>query len=83
MGDEAFNGGKLITSAAEAMLKTDPSKIQVRPKYDAGQQKWIQRFLMAGDEGFDPIAGQLFSPQNIAYLSRIWKEPLSFQRPLR
>lgn len=80
MGDEAFAGKKIITAAQEAMLKSDPSKIQMRPKYDAQNQKWDMQFAMAGDAGFDPVAGQLFSPWNISFLSKVWKEPLAYSR---
>lgn len=80
MGDSALIEGKDISAAAESLLKLDPSKIQVRPRYNAETGKFSQQFLMAGDAGFDPIAGQLFSPQNIAYLSKIWKEPLGYSR---
>ena len=80
MGDEAFRGQKIITAAQEAMLKQDPSKVQMRPKYNADKQVWDMQFSMAGDEGFDPIAGQLFSPWNIAFLSKVWKEPLAYSK---
>lgn len=80
MGDSAHIDGKVITAAAEAMLKSHPEAIQVRPVFDINTGKYKQHFVMAGDEGFDPIAGQLFSPWNITYLSRIWKEPLMYSR---
>lgn len=80
MGDEALRGQKIITAAQEAMLKKDPSKIQMRPKYNAEKAVWDMTFKMAGDEGFDPIAGQLFSPWNIAFLSKVWKEPLAYSK---
>ena len=35
MGDEAFLGEKLINSATEAMLKTNPNNVQIRPQYNA------------------------------------------------
>lgn len=79
-GDEALLGQKHITAAAEALLKTHPENIQVRPKYNLDKGVWDQVFSMAGDEGFDPVAGQLFSPWNIAFLSKVWKEPLSYSR---
>lgn len=78
MGDEVFKGNKLITAAQEAMLKAHPEKVQIHPKYDEKRQKWDMQFSMAGDEGFDPIAGQLFSPWNISYLAKVWKEPLAY-----
>lgn len=77
-GDEALVGEKIITAAAEAMLKVHPENIQVRPRYNAATGSFDQRFLMAGDEGFDPLAGQQFSPWNITYLSKVWKEPLAY-----
>lgn len=80
MGDEALVGNKNISAACEAMLKQDPSKVQVHPVYNPAEGKWDMSFKMAGDEGFDPLAGQTFSPWNITYLSRIWKEPLAYSR---
>ena len=80
MGDEAFAGNKIISAACEAMLKQDPSKVQMRPRYNPDKGNWDMMFKMAGDEGFDPIAGQLFSPWNITYLSKVWKEPLAYSR---
>ena len=78
MGDEVFKGDKIITAAQEAMLKAHPEKVQIHPKFDEKRQKWDMQFSMAGDEGFDPVAGQLFSPWNISYLSKVWKEPLAY-----
>ena len=75
-GDEAFKGNKIISAAAEAMLNADPSRIQIRPKWNPETERFDQHFVMAGDAGFDPLAGQLFSPWNITYLSKVWKEPL-------
>lgn len=80
MGDEQHLGNKLITAAQEAMLKAHPDKVQIHPKYNPELGKWDMQFSMAGDEGFDPIAGQLFSPWNIAFLSKVWKEPLAYSR---
>lgn len=80
MGDSAFMGDKQISPAVEALLKKDPSKVQLRSIFNAEKQKWDQVFSMAGDAAFDPVAGQLFSPWNIAYLSKVWKEPLSYSR---
>lgn len=80
VGDSALVEGKDITAAAEALLKTQPDKVQVRPVYNDMTGKWKMHFAMPGDEGFDPIAGQLFSPWNITYLSKIWKQPLAYSR---
>lgn len=80
MGDEVHKGNKIISAACEAMLKSDPNKVQIHPVFDPKSAKWDMAFKMAGDEGFDPIAGQLFSPWNIAFLSKVWKEPLAYSR---
>lgn len=80
MGDEDLVGEKRITAACEAMLKQDPSRVQIHPLFSPEKGKWDMAFKMPGDEGFDPIAGQQFSPWNISYLSKVWKEPLSYSR---
>ena len=80
VGDENLIGQTLVSAAGDAAFKADQGKVQVRPKYNMQTGKYDLRFLIAGDDGFDPIAGQLFSPQNIAYLSKVWKEPLAYSR---
>ena len=62
------------------MLKAHPENVQIHPKYNLDTGKFDQKFVMAGDEGFDPIAGQLFSPWNITFLSKVGKEPLAYSR---
>lgn len=78
MGDECHVGNKIISAATEAMLQKDPSKVQIHPRYNAQTGKFDMEFSMNGDAGFDPLAGQQFSPWNITYLSKIWKEPLAY-----
>lgn len=78
MGDSDFRGEILTNPAIEAMIKKDPSKVQIRPQYNPATSKFDMKFAMAGDAGFDPLAGQLFSPWNITYLSKVWKEPLAY-----
>lgn len=80
VGDEQLIGQTLRTAAGDAMFKADQSKVQVRPVYNFETKKYDLKMCIAGDDGFDPIAGQLFSPQNIAYLSKVWKEPLGYSR---
>lgn len=77
-GDEWLKGNKKITAAAEAMLKSKPENVQLRPRYNPETGRFDQEFSISGDAGFDPIAGQLFSPWNITYLSKVWKEPLAY-----
>lgn len=79
-GDEALVGQKVISPAAEAMLRIHPEKIQMHPRYNRNTGKYDQVFTMAGDEGFNPLAGQLISPWNITFLNRVWKRPLSYSR---
>ena len=74
VGDEQLIGQTLRTAAGDAMFKADQSKVQVRPVYNFETKKYDLKMCIAGDDGFDPIAGQLFSPQNIAYLSKVWKQ---------
>lgn len=78
MGDEAHVGQKFTNPAVEAMLKKDPSKVQLKPEFNPNTNKWDMHFAMQGDAAFDPLAGQAFSPWNITYLSKVWKEPLAY-----
>lgn len=78
MGDEWALGDKNINAATEAMLKLDPNKVQIKPKYNVRTGKFDMDFRMAGDAEFDALAGQALSPWNIAYLSKVWKEPLAY-----
>lgn len=80
MGDEGLVGNKHISAACEALYKSNPDKVQIRPTYNANEGKWDMNFCMPGDAGFDPLAGQQFSPWNISYLSKVWKEPLAYSR---
>lgn len=78
-GDEAVIGRKIIDAATEAMLRTDASKVSVRPQWNEETQKFDVAFkTMLGDAAPDFLAGQVFSPWNITFLNKIWKEPLSY-----
>ena len=78
-GDEAVIGRKIIDAATEAMLRTDASKVSVRPQWNEETKKFDMLFKsMMGDATPDFLAGQIFSPWNITYLNKIWKEPLSY-----
>lgn len=78
VGDEKLIGDKFINAATEAMLKNHPDKVQMRPVWNDNTQRFDMKFAMAGDAAFDPLAGQAFSPWNITYLSKVWKEPLAY-----
>lgn len=78
-GDEAVIGNKIVDAATEAMLRTDASKVSVRPQWNEETKKFDMVFkAMMGDAAPDFLAGQIFSPWNITYLNKIWKEPLSY-----
>lgn len=80
-GDSAWIGDKQIDAVTEALLKTNPEQVSVMPSHVPGTNKWNIAFKktvgMLGD-ALDPIAGQLFSPWNISYLSKVFKEPLAY-----
>ena len=78
IGDSAWIEGKTIDAATEALFQVDPSKVQIRPRYNAATGKWKLEFKGMVGDALDPIAGQLFSPWNISYLARVFKEPLSY-----
>jgi len=82
IGDSAWIEGKDVDAATEALFQVDPSRVQVRPRYNSNTHRWKLEFRpMLGDslgDALDPIAGQLFSPWNISYLARVFKEPLSY-----
>lgn len=78
MGDSGLVGDKIISAAGEASLRTNPNNVQIHPVWNEKTGKFDTKFAMAGDEGFEPLAGQLFSPWNITYMSKIWKEPLAY-----
>lgn len=78
-GDEAVIGNKICDAATEAMLRADATKVSVRPRWNEATQKFDMEFkTMGGDAAPDFLAGQVFSPWNITYLNKIWKEPLSY-----
>lgn len=78
VGDESLIRSKSASPTAEALLATDPGKVQMRTVYNG--DGWDAKFAVAGDAEFDPVAGQLFSPWNISYLSKVWRKPLSYSR---
>ena len=78
VGDSAWIEGKVIDAATEALFQVDPSRVQIRPRYNPASGKWKLEFKQMVGDALDPIAGQLFSPWNISYLAKIFKEPLSY-----
>ena len=78
IGDASWIDGKNIDAATEALFQVDPSRVSVRPRYNPATKKWTMDFQRIAGDDIDPIAGQLFSPWNISYMSRIFKEPLAY-----
>jgi len=80
-GDQAWIGQKIIDAATEALLKVSPQQVMIKPQLVPGTNKWDITFSKApvmGGDSLDPIAGQLFSPWNISYLAKVFKEPLAY-----
>lgn len=77
-GDSLLAGNPIINAATEAMLKVNPDKVQMKPIWNHDTGKFDIKFAMAGDADFNPLVGQAMSPWNIAYLGKIWKEPLAY-----
>lgn len=82
VGDEAWvNRDPITTPVVEAMLQTHPERVQMRPRYNESTHSWDIVFsAMNGDAVDNPalLEGQVFSPWNISYLSRMWQEPLTY-----
>lgn len=79
MGDSNYVGEKQITASVEAALKANADSVQLRSVYNPMTKMFDQKFsMMPGDASPDFVAGQLFSPWNITYLSQIWKQPMEW-----
>lgn len=80
VGDSARIIGSQKTAEIEALFKADQSKVSIRPVYDSVQQGWNYLFEKAGltNDAFSPLAGQLFSPWNVSFFQRIFREPLLY-----
>lgn len=79
VGDSARILGANKTAEIDALFKADPSKVSARPVYDPEKKAWSLDFQKAftGD-ALSPLAGQLFSPWNISFFKRIFREPLLY-----
>ncbi len=79
VGDSARIIGANKTAEVDALFQADPSKVMARPVYDSDKKAWLLDFQKAftGD-ALNPLAGQLFSPWNISFFKRIFREPLLY-----
>jgi hypothetical protein len=79
---DSFSGriaGKKVDAQTEALLQTNPERVNARPVYDKVTGKWTYEFTPRSvTDSPDYLAGQLFSPWNISYFSQIFKQPLSY-----
>lgn len=86
VGDEAWVDPTPVSSPmVESLLKTHPERVRVRPVYNEASHTWRMEFKalpLNGDAIDTPalLEGQVFSPWNISYMSRIWQEPLTYSR---
>jgi hypothetical protein len=83
VGDSARVLDKIIDAATEAQLQLDPSKVLAVPRYNAARRGWDYEFSLkqpggALDAAPDLLAGQMFTPWNVAYFTEIFREPLSY-----
>ena len=82
VGDSAHIHGKQVTAEVEALFQQDQSKVNTRPVYDSASKGWKYLFEKADNgltrDAFAPLSGQLFSPWNISFFQKIFREPLLY-----
>jgi hypothetical protein len=78
VGDAAWIGQNQIDAATETLFQMNPDRVSVKPVYDSRTNQWNMQFTQLAGDALDPIAGQLFSPWNISYMAKVFKEPLTY-----
>jgi len=80
VGDSARINGSIATAEVDALFKQDQSKVSTRPVYDSETMSWKYLFEKAAmtNDAFSPLAGQMFSPWNVSFFQRIFREPLLY-----
>ena len=81
VGDSAHISGYNASAELEALFKSDPSKVFMRPRYSSDTRKWVYDVLknaMAQDAVAAPLPGQAYSPWNISFFQKVFKEPLLY-----
>lgn len=79
VGDSAHLAGYKATAELEALFKQDKNKVGMRPVYDSLKQKWSYELSKLG--AMDSVLpGQLFSPWNVSYFQKVFKEPLLYSQ---
>jgi len=79
VGDSKHIFGSEKTAEVEALFKQDQSKVNMRPVYDSSEAGWKYVFEKAmANDSFNALSGQLFSPWNVSFFKRIFREPLLY-----
>lgn len=79
VGDSARIIGANKTAEVEALFRADPNKVMARPVYDSVNKGWVLDFQKAmTTDALSPLAGQLFSPWNVSFFKKIFREPLLY-----
>lgn len=80
VGDSAHLSGYKASAELEALFKQDPSKVNMRPVYDSIAKKWTIELSKPGAMDAALVNGQFFSPWNISFFQKVFKEPLLYSR---
>lgn len=80
VGDSAHISGYNATAELEALFKSDPSKVFMRPRYNSETRKWAYDVAkaMVAQDSINPLVGQTYSPWNISFFQKVFKEPLLY-----
>lgn len=78
VGDSARIIGAEKTAEIEALFKVDPNKVSCKPVYDSAMQAWKYKFDKLITDSVSPIVGQSFSPWNVSFFQRVFREPLLY-----
>jgi hypothetical protein len=79
VGDAAFLDGYRATAELAAMFKKNPESVSMVPKYNSQTRKWTYDVLKgAMDAAVNPLVGQTYSPWNVSFFQKVFKEPLLY-----
>lgn len=78
VGDSARIIGAEKSAEVEALFKLDQNKVSCRPVYDSIQKGWKYQFDKLVTDAASPLVGQTFSPWNVSFFNRVFREPLLY-----
>lgn len=80
VGDAAHLSGYKASAELEALFKLDPTKVGMVPRYDSLLKKWAYEIIKTGamDAAVNPLVGQSYSPWNVSWFQKVFKEPLLY-----